>query len=474
MLRRGAASPVTRRTTADRRRIAPARTAAYEVLRAVNSGSADLPHALARARVRLHDERDRALAGEIATGTLRWQGAFDHIIAAFAKRPIARFDPEVVDTLRSAMFQLLHLDRVPASAAVNDAVQLARTAGKASAAPLVNALLRRVSRERDRLPLPPRPSPPSDRGAALDYLSIALSHPRWLAGRWLDRYGFDAAESWLQFNNAPAPLTIRVNRLKADTSTLVPLLAAHGVRVERGRYGGDALIVVAGNPLLTPLADQGVFFVQDEASQIVAAMVEARQGERVLDACASPGGKTTSIAAAMGDRGVIVATDVRGRRVDLLARTVAASGASSIRVVQADAGALPFGRPGSEGAAGFDWILLDAPCSGLGTIRRDPDVRWRRTPDDFARLAAMQLAMLRETARTLRPGGRLVYSTCSSEPEENEDVVAAFLAEGGFDQAAPHGSAIDARLITSAGHLRTYPFRHGLEAFFAAVLVKRR
>jgi 16S rRNA (cytosine967-C5)-methyltransferase len=466
---------MTRPAGAERTRIAPARTAAYEVLRAVNSGAADLPHALAKARARLEDDRDRALAGEIATGTLRWQHAFDHIISIFGKRPITRFDPEVVDILRGAMFQLLHLDRVPASAAVNDAVQLTRAAGKKSAAPLVNALLRRVSRERGRLPLPARPADTSDRSAALDYLSISLSHPRWLVERWLDRYGFEAAESWLRFNNAPAPLTIRVNRLKTDPSALIAALAAHEVRVEHGRHAADALIVVKGNPLLTPLADQGLFFVQDEASQLVAAMVGAREGQRVLDACASPGGKTIAIAAAMRDRGVIVATDLRGRRVDLLARTVAASGASSIRVVQADAGTLPFARAERDGSGGFDWILLDAPCSGLGTIRRDPDLRWRRTAADFERLSAMQLTMLRETARTLRPGGRLVYSTCSSEPEENEHVVAAFLADGGFAGVRPQeeDTGVRPQLVNDAGHLRTYPFRDGLEAFFAAVLVRR-
>ena len=457
--------------------IAPARTAAYEVLRAVNSGTSDLPHALARARVRLHDERDRALAGEIATGTLRWQAAFDHVIAAFARRRIDRFDPEVVDILRSAMFQLLHLDRVPASAAVNDAVQLTRVAGKKSAAPLVNAVLRRVSRERARLPLPSRPADLSDRSSAIDYLSIALSHPRWLVERWLDRYGFDATEAWLRFNNAPAALTIRVNRLKTDAASLVAELSEHGVRVEHGRYAPDALVAIEGNPLLTPLADTGRFFVQDEASQLVAAMVTARDGERGLDACASPGGKTTAMAASMHDRGLIVATDVRGRRVDLLARTVASSGASCIRVVQADAGALPFASAARQSAVPsgpFDWILLDAPCSGLGTIRRDPDLRWRRTEQDLGAMAASQLAMLRETARVLRPGGRLVYSTCSSEADENEDVVLAFLADGDFVGVRPEAlPEAMAPLLNDTGHLRTYPFRDGLEAFFAAVLVKR-
>jgi 16S rRNA (cytosine967-C5)-methyltransferase len=446
--------------------IAPARIAAYDILRAVNAGTTDLPHALARARDRLEDERDRALAAEIATGTLRWQAAFDHVVTVFTGRPPSRLDPEVAAILRITIFQLMFLDRVPASAAVNDAVSLTRRMGKRSAAPLVNAVLRRVSRERKRLPLPRRPDA-DDREAALDYLSITLSHPRWLAARWLDRFGLDAAEAWERFNNAPAPLTIRTNRLRTTSAALTEALAEHGVRVSPGRYAPDALVVTEGNPLATPLAHEGLFFVQDEASQIVALMVGVQPGDRVLDACASPGGKTTALASAMNDRGLIIATDVRGRRVDLLARTVRISASRCVRVVQADAATpLPF-------RIEFDWVLLDVPCSGLGTIRRDPDLRWRRAETDLPALAEAQLQMLRETARVLRPGGRLVYSTCSSEPEENEDVVRTFGAESGFQVVEPqHLPAAVQPLVNKAGHLRTYPFRDGLEAFFAATLKK--
>lgn len=432
--------------------IAPARVAAFEVLRAVGTGRADLGAALARARGRLADDRDRALAGEIATGTLRWQGAFDHVIAAFSSRPPARLDPEILDILRLTMFQVLHLDRVPVSAAVKDAVDLAGRAGKRSASGLVNAVLRRVSRERDRLPLPARPADPADREAAAAYLSITLSHPAWLVSRWLDRHGFEAAEAWARFNNGPAPLTLRANTLRITPRDLAARLEKDGILCDPGLHAPDALIVREGNPVTSPLHGDGLFVIQDEASQLVGHYASAQPGERILDACASPGGKTLVMAAAARP-GLIVASDVRGRRVDLLRATIERSGAANVVVVQADAAAaLPF-------APAFDRVLLDAPCSGLGTVRRDPDIKWRRRPADLAAMAAVQLAMLEHARAVLTPAGRLVYATCSSEPEENDDVVAAFCGRHPeFRQAgAP---------------LRTLPFRDGLEAFFAAMLVR--
>jgi 16S rRNA (cytosine967-C5)-methyltransferase len=442
--------------------IAPARVAAYDVVLAVGAGRADLPSALAHARSKLPDDRDRALAGEIATGTLRWQAAFDHVIEAFSGRPSARLDPEVLTILRIGMFQLLHLDRVPAAAVVDDAVELARKAGKRSASGFVNALLRRVSRERKQLPLPEQPP--------LDFLAITLSHPRWLAERWFARYGFDATVAWERFDNGPAALTLRANTLRTTRADLARELALVGVKTENARFAPDGLIVTSGNPLLTPLAHSGLFFVQDEASQLVGEFAGARPGERILDACASPGGKTTQMAAAMEGRGTIVAADVRGRRLDLLSRTVAESGAARVHVVQADARAQP---PFREV---FDAVLVDAPCSGLGTIRRDPDVRWRRAEADLAAMAGAQREMLAQLATVVRPGGRLIYSTCSSEPEENEAVVAAFLeAHPSFRRGTPatFSDRSDlAALLDADGALMTLPFRDGLEAFYAALLVR--
>ena len=446
--------------------IAPARTAAFAALRDINSERADLPTALAAVRPTLADERDRALTADLVIGTLRWQRQLDWLIAEFSKRPVTRLDFEVLQILRLGAYQLLHLDRVPAAAAVNDAVAMTRRARKTSAAGLVNAVLRAISRNSHRLPLPPRPPA----GDPLPYLEVTLSHPGWLAKRWLERYGFDGAEAWEMFNNSAAPLTLRVNRLKTAPSDLVAALHNHGVEVEPARYAPDGLVVTSGNPLRTPLAGTGLFFVQDEASQLVALLGAASPGMHVLDTCASPGGKTTAMAAMADDKAHIVAADVRGPRIQLLRDTVEASGAGSIRLVRADlARGLPF-------SAEFDLVFVDAPCSGLGTLRRDPDIRWRRRESDLEPLAGAQVQMLRNAGAATRVGGRLVYSTCSSEPDENDAVVAAFLeAEPGFQkidlnsERPPHFEALEP-VVDRTGVLRTAPDTHGLEAFYGAVL----
>jgi 16S rRNA (cytosine967-C5)-methyltransferase len=452
-------------------RAAPARRAAYAALRAVTSNRVDLPDALARARERLDDARDQALVADIATGTLRWMGAIDAVVEAFSRRPISRIDPEVLDILRLSIYQLEHHDRVPARAVVDDAVELAREAKKSSAAGLVNAILRRVGRERERLPRPGRPDA-ADRSGAVDFLSVTLSHPRWLAERWLERVGLENAEAWARFNNAPAPLTLRANRRIVTRDELAQRLAARGVTTAPTGFAPDGLVVVGGNPFGTPPDEDGAFVVQDEASQLVAAVADAGAGDRILDACASPGGKTVALAAAAGRAGFVVAGDVRPRRIELLARTLARCGAESVRVVRLDASALPFGPV-------FDLVLLDAPCSGLGTIRRDPEVRWRRTEADLPMFAARQRSMLERAARTVKPGGRVVFATCSSEPDEGEDVVAEFLrdhsafaVEDPRDRSGP--LAAFAGLFSTAGFLRTWPHLHGLESFFAAVLRHRR
>jgi 16S rRNA (cytosine967-C5)-methyltransferase len=291
-----------------------------------------------------------------------------------------------------------------------------------------------------------------------------------LVERWLAGVGLDNAEQWLRFNNRPAPLTLRVNTLRATVEEARRTLQLDGIETELTRYAPAGLVVRSGQLLARP--DDGLTFIQDEASQLIPLAVGAAPGERVLDLCAAPGGKTTAMAADMRDRGLLVAADVRVRRVALLRETVRRSGATTIRIVRvAPDRDLPL-------AATFDRVLVDAPCSGLGTLRRDPDVKWRRQPSDLPALAVNQLRLLERAAAVVRPSGRLVYATCSSEPEENERVVAAFLERhAAFEQidlgADPSISEDVRPLVDPGGAIRTWPHVHGLEAFYAAALQRR-
>ncbi|MEQ1759836.1 MAG: 16S rRNA (cytosine(967)-C(5))-methyltransferase RsmB [Vicinamibacterales bacterium] len=447
--------------------IGPARTAALTALRAVEDGRIDLPTALVQSRERLQDDRDRALAADIIVGTLRWRAALDHVIVHIAGRSLDRLDPEVVTILRLSLYQILHLTRVPASAVVDDAVDLVRGVRKPSATGFVNAVLRGALRQKNRLPLPARPDDQADRAGAVAYLSVSHSHPAWLIERWLDRYGFAATERWVEFNNVAPALSLRANRLRISRDDLARQLAEVEVETRPADWSEDGLIVTAGNPLRLPR--QGLFVVQDEASQLVPLTVDVRPGARVLDLCASPGGKATAMAGLMADRGLLVACDVRPRRTRLLRDAVHDSGALSIRIVQVPrSGGLPFGEV-------FERVLVDAPCSGLGTLRRDPDIKWRRLPDDLPAFAEAQRDLLDRAAAAVAPGGRLVYATCSSEPEENDEVVRAFLAhhdEFTLVPAIEHAPSLTP-LIDADGFLRTLPFEHGLEAFFAAAMVRR-
>jgi 16S rRNA (cytosine967-C5)-methyltransferase len=418
--------------------IAPARLAAIDALRAIDDEPIDLGEAIAQARQPLRDERDRALLLEIVTGTLRMRGALDYQIGRRSSRAIEKLDAAVLRVLRLSAFQLLYLSKLPASAVINDAVELTRRAGKSSAAGMVNAVLRRLSRERDQLQWP-------------DDLAIVHSHPGWLVDRWIARHGRDAAEQWLQFNNRAPALCLAVNRALTTREDLARELAQKGVTTEPTQRARHGLQVIEGHPLRLDAFNEGRFIVQDEASQLIAELVDIDAGARVLDLCASPGGKTVALSAAAGVSGAVVACDVRPHRVRLLRRTVARCRLENTHVIHvAPDGTLPFH------AGSFDAVLIDAPCSGLGTVRRDPDIKWRRVPADLARFADAQRQLMERAALLVASGGSLVYSTCSSEPEENADVVNAFLATGApFQLERTH---------------ETLPFRDGLEAFFGAVL----
>ena len=446
-----------------------ARAAAVRVLVAVERGQTTLSDELERARTDLADRRDRALMFEIAAGVLRWRQALDAVLTRASSRPLDTLDPAVRAILRAGAYQLRHLDRVPPHAVVNESVETARLAGQKRAAGFVNAVLRAMLRSGSAAGLPARPASLEDREGWLAYLSIALSHPEWLVTRWLDRYGPDAVERWCRFNNMPPRVTFRL-RPGVDRATFLARLAAAEVPAEPAAYTANAVHVLAGGASRVPpdLHDDAV--IQDEGSQLVGHVTAGCRGERVLDLCASPGGKTMLVSESIPAPLQVVACDLRPTRVALL-RAMLERGQQPASIVRLDAGApLPFG-------AVFDTVLLDAPCSGLGTLRRDPDLKWSRRPGDLEALARSERRLLDRAATAVRPGGALVYATCSSEPEENEQVVAAFLsAHPGFTAAPvsfPPAVTGSTELLDADGRLQTLPFRHDLDAFFAAVLRRR-
>lgn len=468
-----AAGPTRSRAAAGRAAavIAPARRAATEVTSAVDAGRLDLATALADAQAGLADPRDRALLTDLATGVQRWRLSLDFAIHALTRRQPADLDPEVRAALRLGLYQLQHADRLPASAVVHDAVEIVKRGRTRSAAGLVNAVLRRVAREGPpSLPEPPRVAidHPDWRPQALAYLAVAHSHPAWLVERWLDRFGFEATEAWLRYDNVPADVTIWPLGPGEPAERPAEGLAFETLPGAPTRFVPGGRVLARGSDAM-PLLRNGEAYAQDEASAAVAAVGTAVGRGRVLDACASPGGKTLAMLSLRRTGATLIASDLRARRVALLADTLRRVD-DAVPVLRSDARQLPF-------AGTIDTLLIDAPCSGLGTLRREPDLRWRRSPGDQPAQVTLQRALVDEGLRVLAAGGRLIYATCSSEPEENEQLVADVLA------ARPDWQLVDLRttrmpasmapLLAADGTLRTWPHVHGLDAFYAAVLERR-
>lgn len=465
--------------------ISIARRLAFEILLRVETQGAyadELLHArLGDAKLK---REDAALATELVMGTLRWQRLLDFLLEpqlqrgsakrgadrrcaarpAAAKLATARLDAEVRIALRLGIYQLRWLTRVPARAAVHESVELVKRARKASAAALVNAVLRNAPKQ-------PAEEVLRSTEPLAERLGILLSHPTWLVERWLTALGEEQARALLEVNNSPPRHTCAVAGSHAVEEVREELRAG-GVETRPGRWLRAALEFAGGALQQTEAFREGRVRIQDEASQMVALLLGVQPGMRVLDLCAAPGGKTLALADAAGREGHVVAGDLHVHRLRSLRERLLAASAS---VVALDATrALPFSEP-------FDAILVDVPCSGTGTLARNADIRWRLQPADLADLRARQMAMLENAAQLLRPGGRLVYSTCSLEPEENEQVVEACLAQHAELSLAPGAAALAehlqptadaAALFDARGYFRTWPQRHGTDGFFAAVIEK--
>jgi 16S rRNA (cytosine967-C5)-methyltransferase len=447
------------------------RQIAFEVLRRVEAEGAyasDVLHTELKTSVK---SSDAALATEITMGVLRWRRLLDFLLERALKKSVERLDLPVALALRMGAYQLRFLEKVPARAAVNESVELVKTARKTSAASLVNAVLHKLTPEAKSPAenhLPPNLSP-------AERLGILHSHPTWMVQRWLTQLGETRTIALLEENNRAPRLSCALHNASRRDEILRGLEAA-GMRVEPGQLLKTAFSVSGGSPVRTEAFRAGLMSIQDEASQAIPLLLDVHTRDRVLDLCAAPGGKTPALIRAAGTKGFIVATDRHAHRLRAMQMQFKRLGLADAQLVELDAAQpLPF-------RVDFDRILVDAPCSGTGTLARHPEIRWRLRPEQLAESREQQSRMLRMALANLARGGRLVYSTCSIEPEENEDVIAEVLKNTptarrvGTSEATrtldPHLSprADSSTLFTEDGYFRTSPSEHHTDGFFAALL----
>lgn len=403
---------------------------------------------------------ERALARELATGVLRRLNTLDWTLDLLLKHPLERLTPWIRNLLRLGAYQLLYLERIPDHAVVDEAVRLARRYGHRGVAGLVNAVLRRFAAAGGEWPWPDPERRP------LEHLALVESHPPWLLERWRRRLGMEEARALCAANNRPPPTALRPNSLRTTPGALVADLAAAGIPAAPSPRLPGAVLAKPGGPLTAlPGYREGHFTVQGESSMLVAPLLQPRPGEQLLDLCSAPGGKCTHLAELMADRGRVTAVDLYPHRLGAVRRAAARLGLTIIRTVVADGtGALELDPPRR--------ILVDAPCSGLGVIRRLPELKWRRGPADLERMPRLQLDLLRAAAALLPPGGRLLYSVCTTEPEETGAVADAFAAEHPALRPQPLGPLLPPGLtgaVTAPGRLTLHPHRHDLDGFFVAL-----
>ncbi|MEP6706145.1 MAG: 16S rRNA (cytosine(967)-C(5))-methyltransferase RsmB [Pyrinomonadaceae bacterium] len=445
--------------------VSPARLAAFDILRRVENEGAFASTLLATLDDAMRID-DRALCQELVLGVLRRRLWLDRVIEYFSGRSIESLDMPVLLALRLGLYQLRCLSRVPASAAVNESVNLMHVARVRSAASFVNAVLRRATREPDY-------DPAANIGDPIQRIVIETSHPVWLIERWARLLGIAETESFARANNERSPVAFRLTARAVKSERVLVELREAGAALEPSQLVPEAWRIKGAGEVLQKLSGQGLIYVQDEASQLVAHALGAQAGERVIDVCAAPGSKTTHIAA-LTPQLMIVAGDLHQHRLQTLRRLASSQGATAIHLVTQDAA---HGLPFADGS--FDRVLVDAPCTGTGTLRHNPEIRWRITAEDIIELAARQKLILFNAARLVRRGGCLVYSSCSVEPEENESVVQAFLEENsGFEplrlqwRKPDYAADLNAPLPTSAGAVRTWPHKHDVDGFFIAAFTK--
>lgn len=402
---------------------------------------------------------DVALCSRIVYGVMQNRMLLDFYIGAYCTQKPDHLQPPLLEILRIGAYQIIYLDKIPDSAAVNTSVELAKLAKRGQASGLVNAVLRKLSQNKKALP----PVPERD---DVQRLSIQYSHPKWFVKRLVSLLGREEAERFLACDNQIAPITVQVNPLKTTLEALTEELQQAGISVQPHSWVPDCLeLSGTGDLAALPSFREGKFLVQDPAARLVSLIAGIRPGQKVLDVCAAPGGKSLSAAFAMAGNGSIVACDLHENKLKRIQESADRLGVNIITTQAADGRVF---RP--EWEASFDTVLVDAPCSGLGIIRKKPDTRYKKA-DDLFTLPVVQAAILDNAARYVRPGGTLVYSTCTILPEENEQVTEAFLAEHAdfglepFELPLPVGK--------SDGSLTLWPQRHDTDGFYICRMTRR-
>jgi 16S rRNA (cytosine967-C5)-methyltransferase len=408
---------------------------------------------------------DRAFLTELTYGVLRWRGRLDWIIQRFSKIPFEKIESEMLNVLRVGLYQIFFLTKTPASAAVNESVELAKKIRGKRGGGFVNAILRSALREKETISYPDRRQDP-----AL-HMAVIQSHPLWLVQRWIKELGVEETLKICVANNRIPALTLRTNALKIRREDLIEKLGEKGLISAPTPFSDDGILLMNGPPTSEiPFLNEGLFAIQDEASQLVSIILDPRPGEKILDACAAPGGKTTHIAQRMENRGEIYAFDLRQDKLKQIEEGCERLGVKIVRTKIGNAvNTLP-----EPGGIKFDRVLADVPCSGFGTLRRNPDLKWRRKKEDIERLSQLQSSILKNLSGYVREGGLLVYSTCTVFREENEDVVERFLSE---HRAFKLDSLIEVlpekcHILIKKGYFKSFPPADEMDGFFAARLRK--
>lgn len=408
---------------------------------------------------------DAGFIREIVYGVLENKIYIDYVVRSFSKVRLKKIQPIVMNILRIGIYQMLFMDRIPDSAAVNESVKLAKKHTHKGSQGFINGMLRNISRNKDSIKLPDK------KKDAVKYLSVRYSHPEWMIKKWIHEFGFDFTEDLLKANNEKPKLNIRTNTLKINRDDLIEKLQAQDLKCTKTKYASDGIII--DNPINIVSTDEfkeGLFQIQDESSMLVGQIMNPKGGSLVLDLCSAPGGKTTHMAQIMGNQGRIIARDIHDHKLELINENAKRLGIDIIETENYDALKLDKNLIGKA-----DYCLVDAPCSGLGLIRRKPDIKWTKKEADIENISKLQLEILKNSSKYVKTGGVLIYSTCTIGKEENIDLLNKFLEENNDFKLVDFKEEVNNSedLVEREGYLELFPNKSETDGFFISKMIKK-